>query len=211
MKHYIFSATAFALGAVLLTWAAIPWDAGQEALLGFLLLAGPSIVFSVAVAAIAIVVYRRWHGLLLVLLSPIIYISGGRVLFSEALGIWSPLIVSLASALVFLAATRLLLFRTCPWIVTLGWGSLAVLAGIPMFPPVNKFDADYLGNFWWWGLHIMIWYVVVGFALDKMAGKSRLAATASSTTAPSTTASSTTASSTTASSTTASSTAAHQE
>jgi hypothetical protein len=183
MKNYIFSATAFPLGAALLVWSALPWKAGQTAFLVFIAAAGPSLVFSVAVAAIAIVVYRQWHGLWLILLGPVFYIGGGHVLFDEALGIWSPLIASLLSALVFLAATKLLLFRKCPWTITLGWGSLSVLAGMPLFPPVSRFDAESLGNFWIWGLHIFVWYIAVGFALDRMAGKSRLAAAAPSTTA----------------------------
>ena len=174
MKNYKFSGTASALGTVLLVWSSLTWEAGQDAFFVFVAVAGPSLVFSVTVAAIAIVVYRRWRGLWLVLLSPVFYITGGHVLFSDdVLGVWSPLIASLISALAFLAATKLLLFRECSWTVTLGWGSLAVLAGIPFFPPVFKVDADYLGNFWFWGLHIFLWYMTVGFALDRIAGRSQ--------------------------------------
>ena len=170
MRHYVFTATAFLLGAALMVWSAIPWAYGQNTFYMFIFFCGPSLVFSVVVVTLAILRYRRWQAVWLLLLSPFIYYGGGHVLFRDDIyGVVSPFIAALLTALVYLTASRMLIFQRCPWSIILKWVSLSLVAGIPFVYPVFKLGEDWLGNFWWWGLHILLWYAAVSYVLDKMA------------------------------------------
>ena len=167
MRHHAFTATAFLLGAVLMVWSALPWAYGQNAFYVFIYFCGPSLVFSIAVVTLAILRHRRWQAAGLLLLSPFIYYGGGHVLFRDDIyGIGSPFIAALLTALVYLTASRMLIFQRCPWSIVLRWVPLSLIAGVPFVYPIFKLGEDWLGNFWWWGLHILGFFSGVQVGCD---------------------------------------------
>jgi hypothetical protein len=170
MRGYPFTATALVLGAVAAVWAGIPGEAAHKSFRFFVTLYGPSFVFSLAVVIFAITRYRAWSSLLLLILSPFIYFGGGHILFQwEDRVMGASLIASLVTAYAFLATTRLLVFRRCPWSTLFGWGALSAVAGIPFLPPLFKLAPEGVGGLWFWGFHIFLWYAAVGHTIDRMA------------------------------------------
>ena len=166
----MFTSTAASVGVVLLVWSAVPWQVGQDAFFFFIYFCGPSLVFSFAVVMLAVSKHHRWQAAWLFLISPFIYYTGGHILFRDDIyGAGSNFIASLLTAFAYLSASKLLIFRNGPWSIILKWVPLSLAAGIPFVYPVFKLGSDWLGNFWFWGFHILIWYTTVGLVLDKMA------------------------------------------
>ena len=101
---------------------------------------------------------------------PIRILRRGHVLFRDDIyGVVSPFIAALLTALVYLTVSRMLIFQRCPWSIVLRWVPLSLVAGIPFVYPVFKLGEGWLGNFWFWGFHILLWYTAVSYVLDKMA------------------------------------------
>lgn len=182
MRNHLFALSALVPGVILSAWAAARVSGAQEAFFRFIVVGGPSILFSALSVTILLVRYRAWPSVLLLLASPVIYQAGGLILFRgedsfPSLGaageVLAPFVASGATAWAYLAATRMLAFRKCPWTVPLGWGTLAFAAGIPFVNPFFKLADDRLGSLWFWSLHVLIWYLAVGHAMDMMAARWR--------------------------------------
>ena len=169
MRRIRFTAIAFAIGATLFAWSALPWEELQGPFFVFLLFWGPSIVFSVAIAVYIILRSKKYRAVWLLLLGPLIY-YGVIMVITEARDWVDPFyIAGILGAWAFLAVTSLLLYRTLVVSAVFGWGSLSAIAVLPFLPWAASLGDGWLGRLWPFGLHTFLWYVAVAYALDMMA------------------------------------------
>ena len=169
MRHHRFTTIALTLGAAVFVWSALPWEELRGPFFLFLLFSGPSIVFSAAITAYTIVRSKEYRAAFLLLVGPVTYY--GAIMATKGVGDWvDPIYVAgVVAAWLFLAATSLLLYRTLVVSAVFGWGSLSAIAILPLLPPVHGLGVDHLGKLWPFGLHTLLWYLAVAYAIDMMA------------------------------------------
>lgn len=171
-RDHRLTTAAGGLGGGLVVWSAIPSEPLQDAFYVFIFFYGPAFLFSLAVSIYFVRKHRQYHVLWLVFLSPLIYYGGMWVASADRYwaGVWY--VAGTLAAWAYLAVTKMLVCRFCSWSLVLGWGSLSALAALPFIYSIRTLGEGALGNFWFWGLHIFLWYIAVAYAIEKMADQS---------------------------------------
>lgn len=173
MRNHTLTAIASLLGIAIAVWSAIRLEDFQAAFRLFIFpFEGPALLFSGAVATYFIQRQRRYRALWLMLAGPVIYYAGGLLAFSAAFSYVPIFIVVTITAWAYLATIKLLLLRSCFWRLVFGWGSLASIAALPFLYSRISLGEGALGGLWFWGMHILLWYVTVAYAIEKMANNS---------------------------------------
>lgn len=169
MRNHALVVMVALLGFALAAWAAIPTEGFQTAFRFFVFpFEGPAFLFSAVVAIHFILQQRRYRALWLILAGPIIYYMGGLLAFSEGFPLDASFIAVTVTAWAYLATIKLLLLRSCSWRLVFGWGSLSAISAMPFLYSIRSLGEGALGGLWFWGLHILLWYVAVAFAIEKM-------------------------------------------
>lgn len=159
------------IGLVIFLWSAIPNEPAQESFRGFTLLFGPSIVFIIPVFIFAIIEGKVRAGYFLLLLAPALYFcavwffSLGRQLP------FAPYIAGSISAFILLSFMKPVFFKSCSWKTVISYSLLTLIAQVPFLVPSLFQSTDLLGSASIIGLHIFLWYLIVGYAIYVLANK----------------------------------------
>jgi hypothetical protein len=171
MRNHTLTAAAGLLGGALAVWSAVPSEGAQTAFWFFIFFYGPAFLLSAAIAIYFIWRSRIYRALWLILLGPVIYYVAGFLAFRELPSSASFPLAGTVAAWIYLAAIKLLVLRSASWLTVFGWGALSVIADFPFVYPVRNLGEGTLGGLWFWGLHILLWYLSVSYAIGKMAGQ----------------------------------------